>query len=329
MEKRVIKIDFVDFWGDFEKTNNYFWNLLSPHYELVLSRDPDFLFYSAYGREFTQYDCYRVFYSGENVRPDFRECDFAFSFDYLETRRNYRLPLYALYKDNEILTHKTIDPDELLREKTKFCNFVVSNARGRERNEFFSKLSRYKRIDSAGRFMNNLGRSIGPKSSDKWEFLRPYKFTIAFENSSYPGYTTEKIFEPMLMNSLPIYWGNPLVHRDFNSRSFLNYYDFENVDALIERVIAIDKSDELYLRYMAEPWFAGGVLNQFVNPVNVLHQFEYIFSHFGRGVPVARTAKRFYSRAKGAKLWSREQVQVAPHRFRKLITGQIRPKFLR
>ena len=38
--------------------------------------------------------------------------------------------------------------------------------------------------------------------------------TIAFENSSFPGYTTEKIFEPMLEGSIPIYWGNPRVDED-------------------------------------------------------------------------------------------------------------------
>jgi len=329
MEKPVLKIEFADFWDSFEKTNNYFWNLLSPHYELVLSPDPDFLIYSAYSRKFTQYDCFRIFYTGENVRPDFRECDFAFSFDYMHTRRNYRLPLYALYKDNEILTHKKIDPEALLREKTKFCNFVVSNPNGRERNEFFHKLSRYKKVDSAGRFMNNVGKSIGAKLSDKWEFLRPYKFTIAFENSSYPGYTTEKIFEPMMMNSLPIYWGNPLVHRDFNPRSFLNHHDYPNADALIERIVAIDESDDLYLRYMNEPWFTGGRPNAFVNPANVLNQFEYIFSHLGRGVPVAKTPKRFYSKAKGAKLWSGKKLLVNRHRLGRLLTGQIKPKFLR
>ena len=240
VKKPIIRVDFSDFWGDFIKTDNYFWNLLSTRYELVLSPDPDFLFYSSYSRNFTRYDCFRIFYTAENVRPDFRECDFAFSFDYLETPRNYRLPLYALYADNELLTRKRVDPDELMREKRKFCAFVVSNPVGKTRNEFFRKLSRYKRVDSAGRYLNNIGGSLPAAKEAKWEFLRPYKFTIAFENSSYPGYTTEKIFEPMLVNSLPIYWGNPLVDRDFNPASFLNYHEFPNEEALIERILELD-----------------------------------------------------------------------------------------
>ena len=111
--------------------------------------------------------------------------------------------------------------------KTRFCNFVYSNPRCRYRNRFFHKLSRYRHVDAAGRLYNNLGSgSDGP--NDKTELLASCKFTIAFENASYPGYTTEKIVHAMLAHSLPIYWGNPCVERDFNTASFLNAHDFDS-----------------------------------------------------------------------------------------------------
>jgi len=77
----------------------------------------------------------------------------------------------------------------------------------------------------------------------KIEFLKRYKFNIAFENASLPGYTTEKIVEPMAARCLPIYWGNPLIEREFNPKSFLNYFDFRDDDALIEKIIEFDESD--------------------------------------------------------------------------------------
>src|SRR5438309_10477229 len=77
----------------------------------------------------------------------------------------------------------------------------------------------------------------------KIEFLKRYKFNIAFENASLPGYTTEKIVEPMAARCLPIYWGNPLIHREFNPKSFLNYVDFRDEAALIERIIELDQND--------------------------------------------------------------------------------------
>jgi glyoxylate carboligase len=54
--------------------------------------------------------------------------------------------------------------------------------------------------------MNNIGYIV----DNKRQFQSEYKFSIAFENNAhrpqYPGYTTEKIMEPMTVNSIPIYW---------------------------------------------------------------------------------------------------------------------------
>ena len=318
ISKPRLKIDFADFWGHFEKTDNYFWHLLSRNYELELSPDPDFLIYSAYGREFAHYDCFRIFYTGENVRPDFNECDFAFSFDYLETPRHYRLPLYALYADNSILIGRKIDPERLLKEKTRFCNFIVSNPVCDKRNDFFRLLSQYKKVDSAGRYLNNIGWQLPNNPPAKWEFIRPYKFTIAFENASYPGYTTEKIFEPLMTDGLPIYWGNPLVDRDFNRRRFLNLHSFRDEYELIERIVQIDNEDDLYLEYLSEPSFSGDELNSYVDPTNVLRQFAFIVSQKGHTQPLARTRQRFYTVAKGARLWGEQKVAAVRDRMSRL-----------
>src|SRR5262249_24450240 len=134
-----------------------------------------------------------------------------------------------------------------------------------------------KPIDSAGKVFNNVGGRIGRTVAEKLNFIRPYKFTIAFENESHPGYTTEKIYEPMLVNSLPIYWGDPLVHRDFNPASFLSFYDYGDQDALIDRVIEVDRNDELYLNYLQQPWLPPGADEQAERQA-VLAQFDHIFS---------------------------------------------------
>jgi alpha(1,3/1,4) fucosyltransferase len=101
----------------------------------------------------------------------------------------------------------------------------------------------------------------------------------AFENCEHPGYTTEKLVHPMLAYSLPIYWGNPLVDRDFNTQSFLNFYDFKSEKELIEKIIELDQNDELYLEYLRQPYYNNNKINEFVNPHNILQQFRYIFEN--------------------------------------------------
>ena len=139
--------------------------------------------------------------------------------------------------------------------KRKFCNFVASNGNCQDRNRFFTELSKYKKVDSGGRFMNNIGQPV----SDKRKFQSEYKFSIAFENNAYrPGYEwyiTEKVMEPMSVNSIPIYKGGDRICDDFNTKSFINYHDFSSEKDVIEYIIELDKDDNKYLELLKQPWF--------------------------------------------------------------------------
>ena len=283
--KEKIKLAFTDFWSDFDINNNLFIDVLNDEFDVILTKDnPDYLLFSLFGTDYLNFDCTRILFIGENVRPDFRICDYCFTFDYTNDPRNYRLPLYSLFDDVYKLT-KPKNMDELMSQKTSFCNFIHSNPGPKKRFEFYKKLSKYKRVDSGGRFHNNIGGRV----IDKIEFIRRYKFTFAFESISYPGYTTEKIFEPMLVGSIPIYWGNELIHRDFNTKSFLNWHDYNNDEALIEKIIELDCNDELYKEYLSQPFFENNQVNEFVNRENILNRFKYIFSQ--NITPVSKKSK--------------------------------------
>ena len=236
--KKKIKIDFSDWWGGFDKTNNYFYNLLKEEFDVEISNNTDYLFFSLFGQNHRRYNCKKIFYTGENIAPPLDYCDYSFSFDYLEDSRNYRLPHYLLYDGYyELALENKIDESLV---KRKFCNFVVSNGDCHQRNNFFTKLSKYKKIDSGGRFANNIGYAV----TDKRKFQSEYKFSIAFENNAYrpqhSGYSTEKIMEPMTVNSIPLYWGNPDIGREFNTESFINFYDFHSEDDMIDYIIELD-----------------------------------------------------------------------------------------
>lgn len=70
-----------------------------------------------------------------------------------------------------------------------------------------------------------------PHDAHKWSgkraFLSRYKFTVAFENSSAPGYHTEKILDPMLVGSIPIYWGDREIESVFNPASFIHVAELQ------------------------------------------------------------------------------------------------------
>jgi len=247
---------FTDKLSGLNPRDNFFTQALGAHYTIECGSldEADVLIYSTWGNDHRKFRGKKIFYTSENVLPDFNECDFAITFCHLpDESRHLRLPQYINYiPEPEILIKKPdVDARTILKQKNRFCNFVVSNPRGAERNKFFRQLNRRQSVDSGGRHFNNLGKVV----TNKLEFLKDYKFTLAFENSSSPGYTTEKLVEPMLAQSLPIYWGNPEVARDFNPRSFINISDFPNFEAAIDYVLEVDRNAELYLSYLREPWF--------------------------------------------------------------------------
>lgn len=260
----ILKINFSDFWQGFNKHDNLFINLLRQNFDVVISDTPDVLFYSCFGFEFLKYQCPKIFYTGENVRPNYMECDFSFSFDYESYGgKNFRLPLYRWNGNLEKLVGRNkVSTNTSGKE---FCCMVVSNPDCKERNKFFKMLSQYKKVDSGGAYLNNIGQRV----SDKTSFIQRYKFVVAFENASYPGYTTEKIIEAKLAGAVPVYWGNPLITRDFNDKSFINIHNYKCFSEAIETIIQLNENDASYEEILSQPFFNNDELPENLHFENI------------------------------------------------------------
>lgn len=290
--KKTVKVNFKNFWRGFDYRDHF--GFLLSHYNFKISEKPDFIIYSCFkndgskGFEELDFKGVRIFYTGENCRPDMNKCEYAFSFchrDDIKSDRHFRLPNYSLrlWKsgfNSEVLLKK-IDNSQINWKDKHFCNFVYSNSNCLERNEIFHLLSKYKKVDSAGRLFNNMCSILpGGKNGvdSKLKFIKDYKFTIAFENESTPGYTTEKIVEAVLANTIPIYWGNPEIYKDFNTERFINYYDCDcSFEKLVERVIEADTSDDLYYKYLNQPFLRRNELTQWLRKDYAVSCFSKIF----------------------------------------------------
>jgi hypothetical protein len=229
----------------------------------------------------------RIFFTGENVHPDFNLCDYAFGYDWMDFGdRFYRCPNYQIYDQfKDICKRKQsfLAIEDIEKYKANFCNFIYSNRDSHPfRDEFYHLLSRYKKVDSAGSYLNNVGFTPGSAYTGDWsgqkvEFQRSYKFTIAFENSSTLGYTTEKIVHAFAADTIPIYWGNPEVGREFNTKRFINCHDYESPEAIIERIKEIDQNDDLFFKILDEPFFPNDQVPDYLRDENILAQFDHIF----------------------------------------------------
>lgn len=250
-----IRIAYVDFWRDFQPEDFLFTRILKKRYNIIIDYEkPEYIFCSFAGNNYLNYNCPRILYLGEAKAPDFNVYDYAIAFDDIVFGDRYlRYPFFFLNDKNwkmALRKHEKEDHEYLCREK--FCNSVVSNSLGcNVRDQFFDKLCEYKMVDSGGRHKNNLPDH--KPIADKLAFQQQYKFSFAFENSSFPGYVTEKIIDAWAAGTVPLYWGAPDVADYFNKKAFIDCTKMKSVDEIIAAVKEIDENDEKYLNMMKEP----------------------------------------------------------------------------
>lgn len=254
----------------------------------------DVVFFSLFGQSHwsVPLSAIKIFYTGENICPDFNACDYAFAFEHLDFGNRYmRLPNYLATKHfrDIMLQMEQLDRSTFTYDmaKRKFCAFVVSNSNANGiRRDFFETLSEYKKVDSGGRYLNNVGGAV----KDKIEFCSQHKFTIAFENTKHKGYTTEKIVDAFVAGSVPIYWGDPEVSRVFNPKAFIDLTHCETIAEMVQKVQAIDEDDDAYMQMLRENPFADTRFMYVEQYTSVINFVANMLNDIQNGVA------RFYNR---------------------------------
>lgn len=273
----MIRLKFVDHYKGFVPETDRIFTFLQKHFPVKLvDINPDFIIYSSWGEEHLKYDCPKIFYTGENHRPNFFLCDYALGFDFIDRPNYLRVPLYSIlwYYDFSKLIFPAYQEIIESNPKSKFCCFISSNAGAKVRNDFFKKMSEYQQVDSGGSVFNNVGGAV----SNKIEFMRPYKFCIAYENSSYPGYVTEKIMDCFYAGCIPIYWGSPAVHFDFNPKRILNRMDYNSDEQFIARIKELNEDHQAYQDFIRQPILSDNQFTEYFEEDRLRGFFEMIFS---------------------------------------------------
>ncbi len=123
----VIRIGFCNFWNDFDITDNYIMQMLTPAFNVILvdlqKDDADLVFHSTFPdkkfdhQQIDRAKSFKVLMNYEKTPIDFSDCDYAFSDQLLDegfSDRHCRLPLLNLdigwqhYDGSEAGTDKTL-----------------------------------------------------------------------------------------------------------------------------------------------------------------------------------------------------------------------------
>lgn len=295
----TLRLGFVDY---FTGLDEFFIDVLSQKYQIIRDDvNPDYLIFcdETFGVKNREYDnrpgVTKIFYTGENRRPWNYQAHFAISFDHIDAENHFRLPLYVI--DHWLMVNKLGMPHVSTVErnphdgkvfydastKTKFCGFISGNGGSPQRNNIFHTLNAYRQVDAAGPLFNNIGYVL-PRgleaARNKAEWLKPYKFNICAENSSWPGYVTEKLFHAFYMKTIPIYWGSPTVAMDFNPKAFVNWHDYDRPSDFYDAIVALDCNVNKYIDMYTQPMFST---TKYMDTNRLLSWFtRHVYRHEGK-----------------------------------------------
>jgi hypothetical protein len=265
--KPIIKVKIINFLpGSKEETILWRSDILKEKYKIQAAEENfDIIVDMVYDRvNIDEIDknhkAIRIFVTPEAISPNINKYDLSLGFDHVEHDKYLRMPYYYV-KRNKISTK--FDRGICNPKKENFACFLVSNPGGWQhphnpyafdgcdaRNSLFHNLSKYKKVLSGGKYLNNIGRVIPYNESQKW--LSKCKFIIAYENQSYPGYITEKPFQAYSSGAIPLYYAHPTALEDINPRSVIYAGDFKTENDLIEYIKKVDSDDELYCKIWNE-----------------------------------------------------------------------------
>jgi len=230
MIKPKVRIHFTNGLSFLDSPKEILGDLVKEYDLIEDSQSPSVVVFGPYGNNVPKGKFIRVGYFCENFIPDMNACEYGFGVPYEEeiNHPKYRRIDFHGFNPGSLIKNEQF-AENARNNHIHFCNFLYGN-KVPYREEFFRELSKYKKVDAPGKSMNNMPSLQSDSELSIWEskrrYIQQYKFTIAFENYTYPGYFTEKILDPMLAGSMPIYIGNPLIQHHFNTESFIHGRDW-------------------------------------------------------------------------------------------------------
>ncbi|CAG8474129.1 8567_t:CDS:1 [Paraglomus occultum] len=182
--------------------------------------------------------------------------------------------LFDIYKP----THEVSNVDMFYDTHVKFENkrndvlfawMAVNCDAPNKREHYIRELMEHTKVHAYGSCLHNqdapddilakygLEKSLAPGHLTehmyevKRDILSPYKFILAFENSNCDGYVTEKVYDALLVDAIPIYMGASDIDDYVPPGSVIKVADYESMSALIEHTERIANNKTLYESYFA------------------------------------------------------------------------------
>jgi hypothetical protein len=105
-------------------------------------------------------------------------------------------------------------------------------------------------IDVWGTYQPDNGKNLHGEAWNKLIALKEFKFSLCFENTIQKNYISEKFWDAVLIDTVPIYIGCDNINEYIPEDCFINLKTFE-YDLVSEKIkYILDNSDDLYKSYL-------------------------------------------------------------------------------
>lgn len=139
--------------------------------------------------------------------------------------------------------------DEITKRPNKIAWLVSHCDTVSKREIIYEKLRQFIEIDKYGHCKDGLNCS-GRMSEECYDYLEQnYKFYLSFENAICDEYVTEKLFNILKRNLVPIVYGGADYKKCAPPHSYINVEDFDTVEQLAEYLNYLLQNTEEYLKY--------------------------------------------------------------------------------
>lgn len=172
------------------------------------------------------------------------------------------------YRDEWDWSQKMFTKD-FSHEKTEIISSVVTNAWNshlnylsnpvksriiyKERTDLMNLIcNNFSEVKLWGSFQENNGINFMGVAWNKLVSLRQFKFSICFENTIQKNYVSEKFWDCILTDTIPIYFGCSNIDEHISEEYFINMTEnLDDNDFILDKIsYIIHNSDELYQNYL-------------------------------------------------------------------------------
>lgn len=258
--KRVINVKVLGTNGVIpasDSPESFIYDILNDTYIFKYTDNPDFLFYTTSVKGSDAYrKCVRIFFTTEDIFPDFNKCDYGISpmpLNFGERHAKY-LPVGKSYKIYGTLLAQKNKAFGKSMASRKFCNVVSAGNSTMKRTEtettFVKLLSDHKKFDFISPFYWIMQIFRGSKNKPGME---NYKFTVVLGKAASDRDTTEALSNALAAHTIPIYFGKPKDCLGYNKKAFIDANDYESPSAIVNKVIELDNDNKAYTKMLNEP----------------------------------------------------------------------------